>query len=113
MTTSLGNPINPNVSGDTPALPASGYTSGTVSVSDTSATLIATIPRGFVGGVLVTNTGSDTVYLGGPSVSATNGFPLAAGATVAVPGSPGVYGASLYGLAVTAAVDVAYLMPVA
>lgn len=32
--------------------------------------------------VIVTNTGAGTVHLGGPDVTTTDGFPLAAGATV-------------------------------
>jgi len=101
-------PINPDVSGQTPQIPTSSYVSGSASVG-TTATLITTVPTGFVGGVVVNNGGADTVYLGGSAVTDSTGLPVAAGASVTIPASPGVYPASVYGISGTAGQTVTYL----
>ena len=104
----VSGPINPDVSGQTPQVPTSSYVSGSVSVG-TSATLVTTVPSGFVGGVVLQNGGADTVYVGGASVTDSTGLPVAAGASVTIPASPGVYPASVYAISATAGQNVTFL----
>ena len=77
------------------------YKNGVVSAS-TTATLIATPSSApDVDGILVSNSGSVTVYLGGSTVTAntasTGGYPLAASASVLVP-TTGASSEALYGI---------------
>lgn len=83
------------------------YTSGIVTVG-TTPTVIATV--GERGGIVVQNTGSAAVVLGGPNVAVSTGISLAAGATLFVP-SVGTNPATLYGVVATATQPVAYLYP--
>lgn len=103
----MSGPINPNVSSDTVSLYQGSYVSGSVSVG-TNATLVVTVPGGYQGGVLVTNTGTASVYLGGSAVTSATGFPVASNTSVAVPGAKGT-GRGLYGIA-TAAMTVKYIL---
>lgn len=84
------------------------YTSGVTAVGAT-ATLIATIPA-VADGILLTNTGTGTVYLGNASVTTTTGFPVAANATVTVP-TVGNYPRNLYGVVASGTASVAFLTP--
>lgn len=62
------------------------YVSGPVTVTSTAA-LAFTVPSGCgASGVLVANTGTVTVYLGGPGVTSATGFPITAATTP--PGPP-------------------------
>jgi hypothetical protein len=64
------------------------YSNGlvTVTTSPTVITAVQQLPQG----PLITNTGSETVFLGGPAVAASGanqGVPVAAGTSVQVPAS--------------------------
>jgi len=88
------------------------FTSGTTSVADT-ATLICTLSAATTDGALITNTGSVTVYLGGPSVTssgATAGYPLAENATLTL-GSTGGNPHDLYGITASSTAGVAFIFP--
>jgi hypothetical protein len=64
------------------------YSNGLVTVG-TSATVIAVVQQ-LPAGPLIANTGSETVFLGGPSVAASGanqGVPLAAGTSIQIPAS--------------------------
>ena len=84
------------------------YQSGVVSVG-TTATLIVT--TGVESDVLINNGGSATIYLGGPSVTSTTGFPVAAGATVTVPNSDDE-ARDLYAVIASGTANVAFIHPV-
>jgi hypothetical protein len=75
------------------------YLNGTVVVGST-VTLITTV-QAYNDGILISNQGTVTVYVGGPSVTAdqnaTGGFPVVAGATVTIP-SVGGTTHDLYGI---------------
>jgi hypothetical protein len=83
------------------------YTTGLVTVG-TTPTLIATIPQ-LAGTIPVTNTGSATVFLGGPGVTTVNGLPVQAGATVNVPASISEDNA-LFGIVASGTTTVAFLV---
>ncbi|TDH48497.1 hypothetical protein E2F47_23560 [Mycobacterium eburneum] len=81
----MSGPIETNVSGNTPKIVNASYQSGVVSVG-TTATLIAVIPEGYNGGVVVTAAATG-VFVGGSGVTgSTNGFPLPNGTPVTIPG---------------------------
>jgi hypothetical protein len=64
-------------------------------------------------GALLQNTGTQTVYLGGPSVTATGataGYPLAASATLSL-GSTGGAPHDLWGITASSSSNVAYIFP--
>jgi len=61
-----------------------GFTSGTREVGEDEAVALAGVPPS---GMRVRNLGSVTVYLGGPDVTAENGFPVDAGGSETFPGS--------------------------
>lgn len=101
-------PIDNDVSGDTPAVPVATYQHGTVSVG-TTATLIAVIPEGYNGGILV-SAAATGVFVGGSNVTttgATAGFPLGT-ASVTIPGGKSGERA-LYGVAASAT-NVSYIL---
>ncbi len=87
------------------------YSAGVVTVASTAT---AIVPVGIgAGGVQVTNTGSNTVYLGGSGVTssgATQGYPLAASAALTVPISHN-QDETLYGITASATSTVVYLLP--
>jgi hypothetical protein len=90
------------------------YKNGVVSAS-TTATLIATPSSApDVDGILVSNSGSVTVYLGGSTVTAntasTGGYPLAASASVLVP-TTGASSEALYGITASSTANVAFVYP--
>lgn len=90
------------------------YKNGVVSIG-TTAVLIATPSSApDVDGILVLNSGSVTVYLGGSTVTAntasTGGYPLAASASVLVP-TTGASAEGLYGIVASSTANVAYLYP--
>lgn len=89
----------------------SDYTQGSASVTATAAVICRVTPEN--DGVLVANTGSATVYLGGRSVTAsgaTQGFPLAAGASLLVPAS-GSATHSLFAVTASGTSTVNFLFP--
>lgn len=87
------------------------YESGTVSVT-AAATHICTVSNGTTG-VLIANTGSVSVFLGGPDVGAS-GFPVGAGDSVIVPAPVGRFeceaGCDLYAITSSETSTVAYLL---
>lgn len=88
----------------------SDYAQGSVSVTSTATLVCLVGPEN--DGVLISNTGS-TVYLGGSTVTAsgaTQGIPLATGATINVP-SLGSVSHSLYAITATGTSTVNYLYP--
>jgi hypothetical protein len=89
----------------------SDYAQGAVSIS-AIATLVCQVgPEN--DGVLVNNSGSATVYLGGRSVTASGaaqGIPLLANATITVP-SLGSVTHSLYAITASGTSTVSYLYP--
>jgi hypothetical protein len=85
-----------------------GYTTGPVTVG-TTPTLIATIPQ-LAGTVPVTNTGSVTVFLGGPSVTAADGLPVLESAAVNVPASLSEDN-QLFGIVASGTTTVNFLLP--
>ena len=87
---------------DNPVVP---FASGQVSVS-TTATLIGTF-EGNQSGVLVSTT--ESIYLGGPNVTAGTGFPITSDATpITVPTNAGV-NCELYAIADSTTATVSYL----
>lgn len=87
------------------------YAQGTVTVTSTQ-TLLCTVAAEN-DGVMVTNTGSATVYLGGRTLTATGatqGLPLAANASLLVP-SVGGYTHTLNAITASGTSTVAYLFP--
>jgi hypothetical protein len=105
----MTGPINPNVTADD-AVPFQGsYVSGSATVGTTAAALV-TVPGGYNGGVVVTNThASNILYLGGSNVTTSNGLKVAAGASVNVPGGKGL-ARTLYAVASAASTTVTYLL---
>ena len=104
-------PISPNVSSDTVELYIGGYVSSQVSLttaSSTSATLIATFPAGFNGGMLLNVYSSDTVWVGNSSVTSATGYPVTSGANVVIPGGQGI-SRSLYACCTAGTPTVNYL----
>jgi hypothetical protein len=93
------------------------YVNGSVSVG-TSPTLIVSPSRND-GGVLVQNTSTSAVFLGGSSVATSGadiGYSLAASSTVTVPAVGGSNDASsaaagLYGIVASGTATVVYLAP--
>lgn len=73
------------------------------------ATLVCQVNTGN-DGVLVQNTGSTAVVLGGPEVTASTGYPLAAKASVTVP-SVGGHLNELYAITESGETTVAFLYP--
>ena len=61
-----------------------GFTSGTREVGEDEAVALAGVPPS---GMRVRNLGGVRVYLGGPDVTAENGFPVDAGGSETFPGS--------------------------
>lgn len=92
--------------------PVAVYTNGTVTVTTTAAPLFTTNNEN-VGGVLVYNNGSVTVYLGGATVTssgATQGYPLPTLTSVLVPTQGGAQ-CELYAVAASSTAAVTYLYP--
>jgi hypothetical protein len=90
------------------------YKNGVVSAT-TAATLIATPSSApDVDGILISNLGAVTIYLGGSAVTAntasTGGYPLAASASVLVP-TTGASAEGLYAITASSTANVAYLYP--
>lgn len=87
------------------------YLHGTVTVGTTPST-IAVQPTN--DGILLTNQGSVTVYIGGPGVTAdqtaTGGFPIAASETVTIP-TVGSAGHTLYLVVASGTAAVSYIQP--
>lgn len=87
------------------------YVQGTVSVG-TTATKIAT-PTDGTGGIYLSNaSGGQTVFLGGPSVtasSATAGPSMAAGATLILPTAAGAH--DLYAITASSTSNVSFIHP--
>lgn len=105
----MSGPIDPDVSSDTPALETGEYVTGAATVGTTAAALV-TVPGGYNGGVIVTNThASNTLYLGGSGVTTSNGLKVAALSTVTVPGGKGI-ARTLYAIASAAGTTVTYLL---
>lgn len=102
----MSGPINPNVSGDTPSVPNASYSSGSVSVG-TTATLIAVVPEGYTGVALVSS--SAAAFIGGPGVTTTTGFPVAANTPVQVPSGKG-NARALYAVVASGTATVSYLI---
>ena len=90
--------------------PQTNYQSGQVAVT-TTPTLIATI-EGNQNGTLVGNGTGATVFLGGPTVSTTTGFPLAVSTNVVIPAYGGAR-LSLYGVVASTGTTVSFLHPTA
>jgi hypothetical protein len=90
------------------------YKNGVVSMSTTAAVIATPSSAPDIDGVLVSNLGSVTVYLGGSTVTAntasTGGYPLAASASVLVP-TTGASSEALYGITASSTANVAYLYP--
>jgi hypothetical protein len=84
------------------------YVSGQVAIG-TTPTLIA-VP-GSSSSMVVTNTGSAAVFLGGANVTTTTGLSVGNGATVAIPVAGGQQ-ASLYGVAAATGNTLSYLFVV-
>jgi hypothetical protein len=94
--------------------PVAAYTHGTVTVGTTAVPLFTTVNENN-GGVLVQNnsTSSQIVYLGGSTVTATGateGYGLAAAASVTVPTQGGAQ-CELYAIASAAGASVTFLYP--
>ena len=102
-----GDPINTDVSGDTPAVPDASYANGSVSVG-TTATLICVVPEGYIGGVTLFSTAA--VFIGGADVTTTNGFALPATTAVTIPGGKG-NARALYGIVASTDATVSYIFP--
>lgn len=85
------------------------YTSGVTTISST-ATQVAVVPAAN-NGILVSNTGASSVFLGGAGVTSATGYPLAAAATVTVP-TVGGYPHALYAITASGTSTVAFLAPV-
>ncbi|MEZ0366804.1 hypothetical protein ACAG26_24325 [Mycobacterium sp. pUA109] len=102
----MTGPIGNDVSGDTPAVNVASYQYGTVNVG-TTATLIAVIPEGYNGGIVV-NAAATGVFVGDASVTKTTGFALPAAPVTIPSGKSGQR--SLYGVAASAATDVSYIL---
>jgi hypothetical protein len=83
------------------------YSSGQVAIG-TTPTPIATIPQ-LAGTIPVTNTGTPTVFLGGPGVTTVNGFPVTTNETVNVPASLSEDNA-LFGIVASGTSTVAFLV---
>jgi len=79
-------PINPILNG------AANLGTNQVTVNATVTPIVT--PRSTRRGVIIQNTGSTQVYLGGPSVSTTLGYPLpgTAGASVYIPTTAAIFG---------------------
>lgn len=107
----MSGPIDPDVSADTPAVPNRSYESGSASVG-TTATLICTVPEGYIGGVVLqaASGNADPVHVGGANVTTSTGIALAAGATLPVPGGKG-NARDLYGISTAAGQTVTFLFP--
>jgi hypothetical protein len=69
----------------------------------TAASLAVTVPAGPCT-LILSNTSGETVYVGGPEVTADSGFPVPSGSPpVPVPGYPGSAESELYAVAGSAA----------
>jgi hypothetical protein len=84
------------------------YESGQVTVGST-ATLIGNFGYN-QSGVLINNSSSEIVYLGGSGVTSTTGLPLPVSSTIVIPTNGGVIN-SLYGITSTSTSKVSYLIP--
>lgn len=90
--------------------PSANYQSGQVAIT-TSATLICTL-EGNESGIAINNGTGATVFLGGPTVTTTTGFPLAASTNIIIP----TYGGakeSLYGIVASTGSTISFLHPTA
>lgn len=67
----------------------------------TAATLVAAVPPGPVT-VLISNTSTGTVFIGGTGVTTTNGYGIPAGAQADLTGWPGSKGQNLYAVGTAA-----------
>ena len=85
-------------------VPNAAYAAGIVQAG-TTPTLICTGDTR-----LIQNTGSITAYLGGPTVTATTGYPLPAGAPITIPPGDGVP-RDLYAITAASNTTIAYLQP--
>lgn len=91
----------------------SDYAQGSVSITTSGGLVCLVAPEN--DGVLVANTGTVTVYLGGSTVTASGasqGIPLAAGASVLVPALGGT-AHSLFAVTASGTSTVNYLYPAA
>lgn len=68
---------------------------GQISVGTGGALIVAA--RAGRTSVLIVNNGATTVYLGGQNVDTDDGVPLAADASVSIPGSAAIYGKTVSG----------------
>jgi len=89
----------------TTSAPNISLAANTVSIPDTTATLICTSIAGRER-VLVQNLGGKAMYVGGSAVATTTGVRIAAGANMEIPLGPSV---DLYGISSSGALDVRFL----
>lgn len=102
----MSDPIENNVSGDTPAVVDASYQTGKVTVG-TTATLLVVVPAGYTGGVLLSPSATG-VFIGGSNVTTSTGVPLGTG-LVSVPGGKGDARA-LYAVVASAGPTVTYIL---
>lgn len=84
------------------------YQSGQVSVGTTPTLICAS--TGNQSGVVINNGAGAIVYLGGPNVTITTGFPIAVSSTATIPTNGGVIN-KLYGVTSSGTSTVSYLSP--
>lgn len=89
---------------------STNYISGQVAVT-TTPTLICQV-EGNETGTMINNGSGAIVYLGGPNVTTTTGFPLAISSTIMVPTYGGA-NVKLYGVVASTGTTVSFLHPTA
>jgi hypothetical protein len=86
------------------------YDNNVITVTTVAALLVTVSQEN--DGVLLTNTGSNPVFVGNDTVSATNGFKIAAGATQSIPSLGGITH-DLWAVATGGTSTVSYIQPLA